>query len=111
MQVPIASVDEAMALLAAGNKRCQVAATAKNDRSNRAHRVFIVTVAFSKTMGAALRDADAIISSHGKSTTGAPSLLEDIGCLTIVDLAGSEVRFVWFSRPFHIWNQFQFVFV
>lgn len=51
-----------MALLAAGNRRCQVASTAKNDRSNRAHRVFIVSTAFNKAMGAALRDADDIIS-------------------------------------------------
>jgi hypothetical protein len=62
VKVPIANMEEAMALLAAGNRRCQVASTAKNDRSNRAHRVFIVSTAFNKAMGAALRDADDIIS-------------------------------------------------
>ena len=86
-EVPIANVDEAMALLAAGNRRCQVAATAKNDRSNRAHRVFIVTTSFTKSLGRALREADNIIA--GKSS-GSASDMDDMGCLTIVDLAGSE---------------------
>ena len=117
-------MDEAMALQAAGNKRCSVAATAKNDRSNRAHRVFIVTIAFTKSMGTALKDADDILKGTssvsrrpvvcespraplprwcgnnptsptapcaGRPPTSNPVTLDDIGCLTIVDLAGSEV--------------------
>lgn len=64
VQVCIDSVEEAMGLLAAGNRRCQVATTAKNDRSNRAHRVFIVSVSFAKSMGAALRDVDDILKGE-----------------------------------------------
>ncbi len=44
--------DEVYSLIAAGNRRCQVAATSMNERSNRAHRIFIVTVAFSKYVAA-----------------------------------------------------------
>jgi hypothetical protein len=40
--------EEVYSLIAAGNRRCQVAPTAMNERSNRAHRIFIITVAFSR---------------------------------------------------------------
>lgn len=58
------NAEEVYALIAAGNRRCQVAATNMNERSNRAHRIFIVTVAFSKFnrgVPAKLREAESIL--------------------------------------------------
>jgi hypothetical protein len=86
------NVDEVLSLLAAGNRRCQVAATHMNERSNRAHRIFIIAVAFNRTshMERTLREADHILEGSGKPMPS--TQLEELGCLTIVDLAGSEVR-------------------
>ncbi len=66
MQVPVINPDEIFSLIAAGNRRCQVAATNMNERSNRAHRVFIITVAFSRMHGLSgkLKEAEGIIRSR-----------------------------------------------
>jgi kinesin family member 11 len=65
-EVPVVNPDEVFSLIAAGNRRCQVAATNMNERSNRAHRIFIVTVAFSKMYGAGsrLKEAEAILKGE-----------------------------------------------
>ncbi|KAH8117562.1 kinesin-domain-containing protein [Phellopilus nigrolimitatus] len=68
---PVKDFNDALALLAKGSQRRQIAATKFNDHSSRSHSVFSITV-------------------HSKETSSLGDDLLKVGKLNLVDLAGSE---------------------
>ncbi|KAI5122950.1 hypothetical protein M0805_006831 [Coniferiporia weirii] len=70
-EIPVKDFNDALALLAKGSQRRQIAATKFNDHSSRSHSVFSITV-------------------HSKETSSLGDDLLKVGKLNLVDLAGSE---------------------
>lgn len=70
-ETPVKDFSDALALLAKGSQRRQIAATKFNDHSSRSHSVFSITV-------------------HAKETSALGDDLLKVGKLNLVDLAGSE---------------------
>ncbi|EJD06038.1 kinesin-domain-containing protein [Fomitiporia mediterranea MF3/22] len=70
-ETPVKDFNDALALLAKGSQRRQIAATKFNDHSSRSHSVFSITV-------------------HSKETSTLGDDLLKVGKLNLVDLAGSE---------------------